>query len=127
MKHPLNGVAIAAVIAITAPAWAQTPAIAPSLPAAAPGAPLPPPPAPHAKRPAAKGIGSSRDRVADQLNRAELARSLASGASAAPMVPVAGYPPPYPPPWGYPPPYPRAWWGYRPLYPTPWWGYPRPY
>src|SRR5271155_786974 len=125
MKHLLNGVAIAAVIAIAAPAWAQAPGTLVNPPPAAAARPSTAPASP-AKRPASKGIGSSSDRVANQLNRAELARTLAPAVSAAPMVPVAGYPPPYPPAWGYPPPYPRPWWGYRP-YPPPWWGYPRPY
>jgi hypothetical protein len=119
MKHLLGGVAIAVFIAVAVPAWAQVPGTLVNPAAARPSAA----PAPRAKRPGRQGIGRPSDRVADRLNRAELARTSAPGAAGAPMVPAAGYPPPYPPPWGYPPPYPRPWWGY----PRPWWGYPRPY
>jgi hypothetical protein len=118
MKHPLNGAAIAAVIAIAAPAWAQAPGtlVNPPAPAAAARSTAPASPA---KRPVSKGLGASRDRIADRLNRAELT-TLARGTSVAPMVPVAGYPPPYPAPWwGY-----RPLWRYPPPYPAPWWGYP---
>ena len=102
MKHLLNGVAIAAALAIAAPAWAQ----APMTPGGAAGAPsAAAPAAPMAKqkhrpmRHAAKGGKKSKmragsgDSMTEQLNREELARI--SGASAPP--PPAGRPLPGPP------------------------------
>lgn len=99
MKHLLNGVAIAAALAIAAPAWAQAPMTpsAPKAPAAA--APAPAAAAPmkatkagkhhrmmrHAARHGkAKGSG---DQMTEQLNREELAR-IQGGAPA-----PAGMPP----------------------------------
>jgi hypothetical protein len=139
MKHLFSGVALAAVIAVAAPVWAQSP-MTPSSPGAPPGAPPAAPsaapgaaPSPSAsdkpatarpKRPvrrpgyaAPRGIGMPGDRVADQLNRAEASRLPAPAAPIAPGYAPPGYapgfPPVYPAPWGYPPPPP--------------WGFPRPY
>ena len=94
MKHLLNGVAIAAALAIAVPAWAQAPAstAAPAAPAAgapAAGAPM----APMAgkqrhKRMMRRHMMSRRgpaESTTDQLNREELAR-------------IQGAPPPSPPP-----------------------------
>ncbi len=104
MKHLLNGVAIAAALAIAAPAaWAQAPmtpkAAAPAAPkATAPAAPTAGAPmAPMAskqrhkrgpKRMARRGGAVS---MTDQLNREELAR-IQSGGAAPPMGGVAGQP-----------------------------------
>src|SRR5437867_583562 len=58
MKHLLNGVAIAAALAIVAPVWAQTSApMTPSAPSAprAPAAAAPAAPAPSASSAAARG------------------------------------------------------------------------
>jgi hypothetical protein len=104
MKHLLNGIAIAAALAIVAPAWAQAPmtpnAAAPAAPkAAAPaaGAPM----APMASkmrhkrgamhRMARRGGGES---TTDQLNREELARIQGGGAAPPPPPPggVGGQP-----------------------------------
>ena len=104
MKHLLNGVAIAAALAIAAPAWAQAPMTpktsAPkAAPAAAPaaGAPM----APMASkqrhkrgmRHMARRGGGGAVSMTDQLNREELAR-IQSGAPPAPppMPGVAGQP-----------------------------------
>jgi hypothetical protein len=113
MKHLLNGVAIAALLAITAPAWAQTPPppapMAPPAPSApsAPAAPAAPMAAKPAPMPMAKPVVHHRwhhhwgwhhdwrwaegDRMTEELNRAELAR-------------IEGHLPPGPGPWGGPPP-----------------------
>ena len=53
MKHLLTGVAMAAVLAIAAPVWAQGPSPSPSAPAAEPAAPA----APAAEAPAHKAAG----------------------------------------------------------------------
>jgi len=103
MKHLLNGVAIAAALAIAAPAWAQAPmtpkAAAPAAPKAAA------PAAPAAGAPMAPMAGKQRHKrmmrhmmakrggamsTTDQLNREELAR-IQGGA---PMPPpgMAGQP-----------------------------------
>ena len=97
MKHLLNGVAIAAALAIAAPAWAQAPmtpkAAAPAAPkAAAPAAPAAGAPmAPMAskqrhkrgmKRMMAKRGGAMS--TTDQLNREELARIQGGGGAAMP-------------------------------------------
>src|SRR5829696_5674120 len=95
MKHLLNGVAIAAALAIAAPALAQTP----MAPGGAPAASAPPAAAPAAKAPkkrvatrAPKGgkaaKGSSDNSMTSQLNREELARvgGGAPGAGPAPMA-----------------------------------------
>ena len=112
MKHLLSGVAIAAALAIAAPAWAQAPMTpgAPRAPAAAPPATMAAPPAaPKASkqrhrpmRQAAKGgkkgkgkmKASAGESMAEQLNREEMARISGGGApSAAP----GGRPLPGPP------------------------------
>jgi hypothetical protein len=158
MKHLLSGVALAAVVAVTAPVGAQAPVTQedfaralrpipaapnrthvdpPATSAAAAQSAAPPASAsdqPATARPkrrsirpatpeasaAPKGPGQPNDRIADQLNRAELGRLPAPDTPAAPGY--APYPPPaYPAPWGYPPAPPP--WGY----PPPPWGYPRSY
>src|SRR6187397_968429 len=95
MKHLLNGVAIAAVLAIAAPAWAQAPMTpgAPAPGAAPPAAAAAAPAAPKAAkqrhhrpmRTAAKGgkrgkvrVGAG-DSMTSQLNREELARISGGG------------------------------------------------
>jgi hypothetical protein len=103
MKHLLNGVAIAAALAIAAPAWAQapmTPSAAPkSAPAAAPAAAAPAPMASKQRHKRTKPGWGNRaarrggarmapgDAMTEQLNREELARLQGGGA-----------PPPAPPP-----------------------------
>jgi hypothetical protein len=100
MKHLLNGVAIAAALAIAAPAWAQAP-MAPSS-AGAPKAAAPAAAAAPMKPMAgkqrhhrmmrhhmAKGAKMSPDRMADQLNREELARLQGGGQPMAPASPQA--------------------------------------
>jgi hypothetical protein len=93
MKHLLNGVAIAAALAIAAPAWAQTAPMTPGAPKAPPAASAP---APAAKAPAAKRHRATRhargskakasrgDQMTEQLNREELARIQGGGAPAGP-------------------------------------------
>ena len=99
MKHLLNGVAIAAALAIAAPVWAQAPSSpsAPKAPAAPAAAAAPAPAAPaaaasagapaykqrhkrvhqrYAGRRSYKGGG---DMMTDQLNRDELARIQGGG------------------------------------------------
>ena len=105
MKHLLSGVAIAAALAVAAPAWAQT--AAPMTPSS--GAPAAAPPA-AAAAPAAKARhkrvshskamrrGTARrtspDNIANQLNAQELARV---GSSSAPdMAGSRGYGQPNP-------------------------------
>jgi hypothetical protein len=101
MKHLLNGVAIAAALAIAAPAWAQAPmtpkAAAPAAPkAAAPAAPAAGAPmAPMASKMRHKRGATHRmarrggpESTTDQLNREELARI--QGGVAAPMPPPPG-------------------------------------
>jgi len=105
MKHLLNGVAIAAALAIAAPVWAQAPA-APSSPPKAPAAAAAPAPAakmaPMAGAPMAPMAGKQRhkrmhramarrgmrggggDMMTDQLNRDELARIQGGGMPMAP-------------------------------------------
>jgi hypothetical protein len=104
MKHLLNGVMIAAALAIAGPVWAQTgaPMGAPMSPSAA-GAPSagmpsaePMAAAPrHRARPhravrrgaARSSAKSSADNVASQLNQQELSRVQTGGGAAAPMAP----------------------------------------
>ena len=108
MKHLLNGVAIAAALAIAAPVWAQAPA-SPSAPKAAPApkaaAPMA---APMAGAPMAPMAGKQRHKrmmrhmakrgpaesTTDQLNRQELARIQGPGAggAAAPAMPSSTAP-----------------------------------
>jgi hypothetical protein len=97
MKHLLNGVAIAAALAIAAPAWAQAPmtpaaksAPKAAAPAAAPMAAEPMKPMASKQRHKRGGTkrmakrGGPAMSMTDQLNREELARIQAGGA--APMV-----------------------------------------
>ena len=99
MKHLLNGVAIAAALAIAAPAWAQAPMTpaAKSPPKAA--APAAAPAAADSMKPMAMGKqrhkrGGARHMarrggapsMTDQLNREELARIQSGGG--APMQPT---------------------------------------
>jgi hypothetical protein len=79
MKHLLNGVAVAAALAIAAPAWAQmnTP-MSPSAPAA--------PPAASTEAPAAKS--SSDNSTTEQLNRQELSRIQTGPAPMAAPAPM---------------------------------------
>jgi hypothetical protein len=96
MKHLLNGVVIAAALAIAAPAWAQAPmtpkAAAPAAPAA--GAPMAPMASPmrhkRGMRHMAKHGGAMS--TTDQLNREELARIQGGGAAPMPPGGVAGQP-----------------------------------
>jgi hypothetical protein len=100
MKHLLNGVAIAAALAIAAPVWAQTSAPmtpssrAPAAPAASTAAPA----APMATKARSKRVvhrktrrgvarRASPDSMANQLNAQELARVQGGGASAGGMAP----------------------------------------
>ena len=96
MKHLLNGVAIAAALAIAAPVWAQAP-MTPSSPPKAAAAPAAPsagaPMAPMAgkqkhkrmmRRHMARGgmrgkMMRSGDNMTDQLNREELSRIQGGG------------------------------------------------
>lgn len=119
MKHLLNTVAIAAVLAIAGPAWAQNPAT-PSSNAA--GVKMPPPPQYNPATPGATGVGAPTSATmpthhvmhharvmhahhkymahkaalsgdtTGQLNREELARIQSGGAPAAP--PAGQMPPP---------------------------------
>ena len=103
MKHLLNGVAIAAALAIVAPAWAQAPmtpaAKSPpkaAAPAAAPAAGAPTAPMASKqrhKRGATKRMARRGGAVSmtDQLNREELAR-IQSGGPPAPPQGIAGQP-----------------------------------
>jgi hypothetical protein len=104
MKHLLNGVAIAAALAIAAPAaWAQapmTPKAAPAAPkAAAPAAPAAGAPmAPTASKQRHKRGGKRYARrggavsMTDQLNREELARIQSGAPPMAPTGTSAGQP-----------------------------------
>jgi hypothetical protein len=105
MKHLLNGVAIAAALAIAAPVWAQAPmtpssppkaAAAPAAPAA--GAPMAPMAGKqkhkrmmrrHMARGGMRGKMMSGDNMTDQLNREELAR-IQGGGMAPPQQPGGG-------------------------------------
>ena len=110
MKHLLNGVAIAAALAIAVPAWAQAPMTpgAPRAPGAAPPAAAAAEPAApkkmskqrhrpmrHAAKSGKKGkarVGAG-DSMTEQLNREELARISGGGMAQQPM----GAMPPGPP------------------------------
>jgi len=101
MKHLLNGVAIAAVFAIAAPALAQnapmTPASPPAksapAPKAAASAPakastaMPKKPMHRMVRRRGGGMANEGDRMTEELNRQELARLSGGGA---PMPPSGG-------------------------------------
>jgi hypothetical protein len=108
MKHLLNGVAMAAVMALAMPAFAQNAPMTPSTPPKASPAPAPattqtqtPAPAPNAPAPtmAAKpmhhmamhhryrGVGEA-DRMTEQLNQQELQR-IQSGAPPSTPMPAA--------------------------------------
>jgi len=86
MKHLLNGVAIAAALAIAAPAWAQTPMTPKSPAASAPMAPMAS--APRHKRHMAMHHGMMS--TTDQLNREELARIQGGGAAPMPAPAATG-------------------------------------
>jgi hypothetical protein len=107
MKHLLNGVAIAAALAIAAPAWAQAPmtptapskaapkAAAPASPAA--GAPMAPMASMASKQRHKRGPHRMAKRggapsMTDQLNREELARIQGGGAPPPPPQGVSGQP-----------------------------------
>ena len=105
MKHLLNGVAIAAALAIAAPAWAQAPmtpaaksAPKAAAPAAAPAASEPAKPMASKqrhKRGGAKRMarrGGPAMSMTDQLNREELARIQSGGAPAGATTGLAGQP-----------------------------------
>ena len=105
MKHLLNGVAIAAALAIAAPAWAQAPmtpaAKSPpkaAAPAAAPAAAEPMKPMAMGKQRHKRGGAKRMARrggpamsMTDQLNREELAR-IQAGAPPAMSSSVPGQP-----------------------------------
>jgi len=102
MKYLLNGVAVAAALAIAAPAWAQNPS---SGSAPAPAANSAMPPAHHAVRHAKamhafhKGMAHKAGLTGDttaQLNREELAR-LQAGGPPTPPPPAAAEAPMAPP------------------------------
>jgi len=138
MKHLVHTLAFvaalasggASVVAFALPVWAQSP-MTPSQPNSPssnqPAAAQPAPAAaPDATRPVRhtgrRYGGSASDRVANQLNAAELGR-VGTRVGTYPARAAYPYAPPYaapayppPPPWGYPPPYP---------YPAP--GFYRPY
>jgi hypothetical protein len=115
MKHLLTGVAMAAALAIAAPAWAQTPAPMtpggnnPTSGSAGPFAPKPPAAAPMAPATGARGGASVKrhmhhvvhhrmsagDQTTEQLNAQELARitgGAPSGPPPAPMTPGGNNP-----------------------------------
>jgi hypothetical protein len=99
MRHLLNGVAIAAVFAIAAPALAQTsapmtPAAPPAktAPAMAPAKTMAMPKKPMRMRHMAhRGMMNKGDSMTEDLNRQELARITGGGAPA----PMGGPTPPY--------------------------------
>lgn len=105
MKHLLNGVAIAAALAIASPVWAQAPA-APSAPTTK--APAATKPAPHKamakqmhhRRPVRRMARrahmkvSPGERMTEQLNREELAR-IQGGAPTPPGPPSVSSQTPY--------------------------------
>src|SRR5712691_9082706 len=106
MKHLLNGVAIAAALAIAAPAaWAQAPMTPKSsapkaaAPAAAPTAGAPTAPMASKQRHkrggkhyARRGRGGPAMSMTDQLNREELARIQSGGAAMPPSQGIPGQP-----------------------------------
>jgi hypothetical protein len=95
MKHLLNGVVIAAALAIVAPAWAQAPmtpkAAAPAAPAAA--APMAPMASPMRHKRGMKHMAKHGGAMSttDQLNREELARIQGGGAPPAPPAATGPY------------------------------------
>jgi hypothetical protein len=103
MKHLLNGVAIAAVLALATPALAQNAPMTPSTPpAAAPAAKAPAPATsapmkmPMAKKPVVhhmamrhRPVGAG-DQMTEQLNQQELAR-ITGGAPPAPAPMPSNY------------------------------------
>jgi hypothetical protein len=105
MKHLLNGVTIAAALAIAAPVWAQTGApMSPSAPAAPPAASAAPAElmaaTPHHRarphrvaRQGMRGTGKARadNGMTEQLNREELSR-IQTGGGIAPMAAPAPMP-----------------------------------
>lgn len=104
MKHLLSGVAIAAVLAIASPVWAQ----APMTPGAAPAGGAPAAKAPAEKAPAPKAAAAKQmhhrpmrhmarrhhhmmkmspgDQMTEQLNREELARLQGGGMAPPPQM-----------------------------------------
>jgi hypothetical protein len=99
MKHLLNGVTVAAALAVAAPAWGQAPTtpVSPAAPnAAVPMAPMPGMATKqrHKRVPTTMVRHSSGNAMTDQLNREELARI--EGGSAPPPMPMgaAGQPSP---------------------------------
>ena len=101
MKHLLNGLAMAAALAVAAPVWAQTGApMTPMAPAAPPAASSMEPAEPMATtrhhrarhhrvvRHSRRGMGkaSADERTTEQLNRQELSR-IQGGAPGAGMAP----------------------------------------
>ena len=72
MKHLLTGVAIAAALAISAPAWAQNAPMKPA--AAAPAKPVAAKKPPMAKKHVMHRRMTSDDSMTDKLNQQELAR-----------------------------------------------------
>jgi hypothetical protein len=102
MKYLLNGVVVAAALAIAAPVWAQAPAAAPgAAPAAAPpaaGAPMAAKPAMQKHRPMRHAGGHHKmmkkgagDQMTEQLNREELARISGGAAPAMPAAPPQAF------------------------------------
>ena len=80
MKHLLNGVAVAAALAVALPAWAQNAPMSPSAPKAAAPAATMPAAAPAKKHRTTRHHATSRrsrgsgDSMTQQLNREELSR-----------------------------------------------------
>jgi hypothetical protein len=101
MKHLLNGVAMAAVLALATPAFAQNAPMTPSTPPTAAPAPAPKtvtstaPTKPMAKRPirhvaSTKHTMSQGDQMTDQLNQQELARIQGGSTPTPPAAPMPG-------------------------------------
>ena len=96
MKHLLNGVAIAAVLAIAAPAWAQAPMTPSSGAPAAAGAAAAAPAAAKQRhkrvvhrRMARHARTAPGDAMTEQLNQEELARIQGGAGMAPPAAPIA--------------------------------------
>jgi hypothetical protein len=90
MKNLLTGVAIAAALVISAPAWAQN--NAPMKPAAAPAKPAATAPAMNMKKPMMakrhvmhrRRMAGGEDSMTEQLNRQELSRIQGGGMAGGP-------------------------------------------
>jgi len=95
MKHLLNGVAIAAALAIAVPAWAQAPSSAGGPTAAAPASAAAPTASKqrhkrvHHRMAHHRGMGGG-DMMTEQLNREELARLQGGAPPAIPGPSNAG-------------------------------------